>query len=277
MTIDTPERPVVTPLDPQLVLGAYAVGVFPMADSRDADGVYWVEPRTRAILPLDGFHLSHSLRKTVASDRFRVTADVAFERIIALCAEAAADRPDTWINPQIETAFTTLHRAGFAHSVEVWDGAQLVGGLYGLALGRAFFGESMVSRTRDASKVAMAWLVARLKVGGFTLLDCQFMTGHLASLGAIEIARADYLGLLSGALEGVVGAAGGAAAAGAGAGDFRALDRGVLPGRTISGCCRARSRGWSARPAASPRRVPVPATSARSTAASRRPIRPSRR
>ena len=229
MTIDTPERPVVTPLDPQLVLGAYAVGVFPMADSRDADGVYWVEPRTRAILPLDGFHLSHSLRKTVASDRFRVTADAAFERIIALCAEAAADRPDTWINPQIETAFTTLHRAGFAHSVEVWDGAQLVVGLYGLALGRAFFGESMVSRARDASKVAIAGLVARLKVGGFTLLDCQFMTEHLASLGAIEIARADYLGLLSGALEGVVGAAGGVAAAGAGAGDFRALDRGVAP------------------------------------------------
>jgi leucyl/phenylalanyl-tRNA--protein transferase len=227
MSAETPERPIVTPLDPQLVLGAYAVGVFPMADGRDADSVYWVEPKTRAILPLDGFHLSHSLRKTLVADRFRVTADTAFERIVALCAEAAADRPDTWINPQIERAFAALHRLGFAHSVEIWDGDRLAGGLYGLALGRAFFGESMVSRARDASKVAIAWLVARLKVGGFTLLDCQFMTEHLASLGAIEIPRADYLGLLSGALDGVVGAAGGVTAPGAGAGDFRALDRGV--------------------------------------------------
>jgi len=229
MNAAPPDHPIVTPLDPRLVLGAYAVGVFPMADGRDADSVYWVEPRTRAILPLDGFHLSHSLRKTLASDRFRVTADTAFGRIIALCAEAAEDRPDTWINPQIERAFTTLHRLGYAHSIEVWEEERLVGGLYGLALGRAFFGESMVSRARDASKVAIAWLVARLKVGGFTLLDCQFMTEHLASLGAIEIPRADYLGLLSGAVDGVVGAAGGVTAAGAGAGDFRALDRGVAP------------------------------------------------
>jgi leucyl/phenylalanyl-tRNA--protein transferase len=227
MSAAPPDRPVVTPLDPRLVLGAYAVGVFPMADGRDADSVYWVEPKTRAILPLDGFHLSHSLRKTLASDRFRVTADTAFGRIIALCAEAAEDRPDTWINPQIERVFATLHGLGFAHSIEVWEGERLVGGLYGLALGRAFFGESMVSRARDASKVAIAWLVARLRVGGFTLLDCQFMTEHLASLGAIEIPRADYLGLLSGAVDNVVGAAGGVTAAGVGAGDFRALDRGV--------------------------------------------------
>ncbi len=229
MSAAPPDRPVVTPLDPRLVLGAYAVGVFPMADGRDADSVYWVEPKTRAIMPLDGFHLSHSLRKTLASDRFRVTADTAFGRIIALCAEAAEDRPDTWINPQIERVFATLHGLGFAHSIEVWEGERLVGGLYGLALGRAFFGESMVSRARDASKVAIAWLVARLRVGGFTLLDCQFMTEHLASLGAIEIPRADYLGLLSGAVDGVVGAAGGVTAAGAGAGDFRALDRGAGP------------------------------------------------
>ena len=228
MNIAPPDRPVVTPLDPKLVLGAYAVGVFPMADGRDADSVYWVEPKTRAILPLDGFHLSHSLRKTLVADRFRVTADTAFERIVALCAEAAEGRPDTWINPQIERAFTTLHRRGFAHSVEIWDGERLAGGLYGLALGRAFFGESMVSRARDASKVAIAWLVARLKVGGFTLLDCQFMTEHLASLGAVEIPRADYLGLLSGALDGVVGAAGGVTSGGVGGGDFSALDRGPL-------------------------------------------------
>lgn len=213
------------PLDPQLVLGAYAVGVFPMADGRDADSVYWVEPKTRAILPLDGFHLSHSLRKTIAADRFRVTADTAFERIIALCAEPAQGRPDTWINPQIEQAFITLHRRGFAHSVEIWDGDRLAGGLYGLALGRAFFGESMVSRARDASKVAIAWLVARLRVGGFTLLDCQFMTDHLASLGAIEIPRTAYLGLLGGALDGVVGAASGVTSGASSAGDFSALDR----------------------------------------------------
>ena len=229
------------PLDPQLVLGAYSVGVFPMADSRGADSVYWVEPNERAILPIDGFHLSHSLRKTLVSDRFHVTADAAFEQVIALCAETAEDRSDTWINPQIERASIELHRLGFAHSIEVWDGDQLAGGLYGIALGRAFFGESMVSRARDASKIAMAWLVARLKVGRFTLLDCQFMTPHLASLGAVEIPRQTYVGLLSAAVEGVVGA--GATAAGAAAsGDFFALDRGaaeswpaVSPPGTVSG------------------------------------------
>ncbi|MDB5703568.1 MAG: leucyl/phenylalanyl-tRNA--protein transferase [Sphingomonas bacterium] len=222
------------PLDPQLVLGAYAIGVFPMADARDADGVYWVEPKHRAILPLEGFHLSHSLRKTVAADRFRVTADVAFEQVIALCAEAADDRPDTWINPQIERASIELHRLGFAHSIEVWDGDRLAGGLYGIALGRAFFGESMVSRARDASKVAMAWLVARLKLGGFTLLDCQFMTDHLSSLGAVEIPRSTYVGLLSAAVEGVVGA-GASAAGAAAAGDFFALDRGAASSPPLTG------------------------------------------
>ena len=210
-------------LDPALLLGAYSVGVFPMADSRDARSVYWVEPRTRAVLPLDGFRLARSLRKTIAADRFRVTADTAFERVIALCAEAAADRPDTWINPSIERAFVDLHRRGLAHSVECWDGETLVGGLYGLALGRAFFGESMVSRRPDASKVALAWLVARLRAGGFTLLDCQFQTPHLAGLGAVEIDRAAYIALLDAALSG--SAAAGAVASGLGAADFGALDR----------------------------------------------------
>ena len=222
-----------TSLDPKLVLGAYAVGVFPMADHRTADSVYWVEPKRRAILPLDGFHLSHSLKKTVAGDRYRVTADTAFADIIALCADSAVDRPDTWINPAIEAVFTELHHRGYAHSIECWDDDQLVGGLYGLALGRAFFGESMVSRARDASKVALAWLVARLRVGGFTLLDCQFQTDHLASLGATEISRRDYLGLLSAAVDGAVAGALGAAAVSAGVaspselavGDFFALDR----------------------------------------------------
>lgn len=213
-------------LDPLTVLRAYAMGVFPMADHRDAQSVYWVEPKLRGVMPLDGFHLSRSLRKTIVSGRFRVTADTAFERIIALCAESASDRPDTWINGAIERVFTTLHAQGFAHSVEVWEGEQLVGGLYGLALGCAFFGESMVSRTRDASKVALAWLVARLRAGGFTLLDCQFITDHLASLGAIEIPRQDYMGLLGAAL----GAGAGGLESGAPevSGDFTALDR-LLP------------------------------------------------
>lgn len=221
-------------LDPRTVLGAYAMGVFPMADHRAANSVYWVEPRRRAVMPLGGFHLSRSLRKVIAADRFRVTADRAFEAIIRLCAEGAADRPETWINNDIETVFIELHRRGRAHSIECWEGERLVGGLYGLELGRAFFGESMVSRARDASKVALAWLVARLRAGGFTLLDCQFQTSHLASLGAIEISRADYLGLLSAAVEGAVeGALGEGAGAGAGAApssdsaasaDFFALD-----------------------------------------------------
>ena len=214
-------------LDPDLVLRAYAVGVFPMADHRDANSVYWVEPKLRGILPLDGFRLARSLRKVVAGDRFRVTADTAFGDVLRLCAQSAPDRPETWINHSIEEAFTRLHQRGFAHSVEVWDGDRLAGGLYGLALGRAFFGESMVSRARDASKVALAWLVARLKVGGFTLLDCQFQTDHLASLGAIEVPRDDYVSLLSAALG--AGGAGLALGAPSVAGDFDALDRLGLP------------------------------------------------
>nr|WP_269450504.1 MULTISPECIES: leucyl/phenylalanyl-tRNA--protein transferase [Sphingomonas] len=223
--------PAPAPLDPSLLLGAYSVGVFPMADSRDAADVYWVEPRRRAILPLDGFHLSRSLRKVIVADRFRVTADRAFERIIALCAQAADDRPETWINAAIEQAFVRLHALGLAHSVECWDGDTLVGGLYGLAMGRAFFGESMVSRAPNASKVAIATLVARLKAGSFTLLDCQFMTDHLASLGAVEIDRSRYMALLGDALSATGSSAGAAsspsveaASAAAGAGDFFALE-----------------------------------------------------
>ncbi|WP_373369278.1 leucyl/phenylalanyl-tRNA--protein transferase [Sphingomonas folli] len=216
-----------------------------MADSRGAEDVYWVEPRRRAILPLDGFHLSRSLRKVIAGDRFRVTADRAFAEIIALCAESAEDRPDTWINASIEQAFVRLHGLGLAHSIECWDGDTLVGGLYGLALGRAFFGESMVSRAPNASKVAIAALVARLRVGGYTLLDCQFMTDHLASLGAIEVARADYMTLLGAALSstassaGVASSSAGGVGEASGAGDFGALDglaagvAGAVPGKVI--------------------------------------------
>lgn len=224
-------------LDPELVLRAYAMGVFPMADHRAAPSVYWVEPKLRGVMPLDGFHLSRSLRKTILSDRFRVTADQAFGEILRLCAESADDRPDTWINGPIERVFLELHKRGFAHSIEVWDGDELAGGLYGLALGRAFFGESMVTRVRDASKVAFAWLVARLKAGGFTLLDCQFQTEHLASLGTVEIARDDYIALLGAALgESVAGLSLGAAVV---EGDFFALESlpplGPDPTDTVSG------------------------------------------
>jgi leucyl/phenylalanyl-tRNA--protein transferase len=194
-------------LDPRLLLQGYATGIFPMADSRDADALFWVEPRSRAILPLDGFHLSRSLRRTIRSGQFEVTCDRAFGGVITACA----DREETWINAEIERAMLALHASGYAHSIEVWSGGELVGGLYGVRLGRAFFGESMFSRATDASKVALAWLVARLKAGNFTLLDCQFMTDHLASLGAVNVTRDDYVALLSAALGGVASAGGGGA------------------------------------------------------------------
>ncbi|AUW58016.1 leucyl/phenylalanyl-tRNA--protein transferase [Sphingobium sp. SCG-1] len=190
-------------IDPVLLLQAYAIGVFPMSDDRDAEDIYWVEPKKRAILPLDGFNLSRSLARTIRRDRFTVRANSDFAAVVALCAEAAPDRPSTWINHSIETAYLELHRLGFAHCVECWEGDALVGGLYGVSLGRAFFGESMFSRRTDASKVALAWLVARLRVGGFSLLDCQFLTDHLRSLGAVEIRQAAYLKLLTAAVDGV--------------------------------------------------------------------------
>ena len=230
-------------LDPDLLLRAYAIGVFPMSDSRDAKQVFWVEPRRRAILPLDRFHLSKSLRKTLKSERFRVTRDTAFAEVVRRCA----DREDTWINDEIERSYNLLHTAGHAHSVEVWqrdesgsENRELVGGLYGVRLGGAFFGESMFSSATDASKVALAWLVARLVVGGFSLLDCQFMTPHLNSLGAIEIGQNDYLALLASALGGGAAAPSDADGAGAAAGpgaaaavEFGALDR-LLAGRAGS-------------------------------------------
>ena len=183
-------------LDPRLLLQGYAAGIFPMADSREASELFWVEPRSRAIIPLDKFHVSRSLRRAIRSGNFSVTIDRDFPAVIAGCA----DRDETWINAEIERAMLALHSTGHAHSLEVWSRGELVGGLYGVKLGRAFFGESMFSRTTDASKVALAWLVARLTVGGYTLLDCQFMTTHLASLGAVTISRKAYVSLLSGAL-----------------------------------------------------------------------------
>ena len=205
-----------------------------MADGADDPSVHWVEPRLRAILPLDGFHLSRSLKKVIVSDRFRVTTDTAFADMVALCAEPADDRPTTWINPVIRASYDRLFRLGHAHSIECWHEGDLVGGLYGVSLGRAFFGESMVSRARDASKVALAHLVARLRAGGWQLLDCQFITPHLASLGAIEIPQRDYLKRLYSVLSGANGCALGAGTGGgttAGvpsppfvAGDWGALD-----------------------------------------------------
>jgi leucyl/phenylalanyl-tRNA---protein transferase len=189
-------------IDIELLIRAYRHGVFPMADSRDDPNAYWVEPKRRAIIPLQDLKISKSLAKTIRQDRFRVTSDAAFAEVIATCAEEQDDRRETWINADIEAAFRTLHERGQTHSVECWLGNQLVGGLYGMALGRAFFGESMFSRATDASKVALVWLVARLRMGGFELLDCQFMTDHLASLGATEISQKRYLQLLDRALEG---------------------------------------------------------------------------
>jgi leucyl/phenylalanyl-tRNA--protein transferase len=208
-------------LDPRLLLQGYATGIFPMADSRDASELFWVEPRNRAIIPLNRFHLSRSLKRTLRSGKFDVTHDRAFQEVITACA----DREETWINAELERAMLALHGSGHAHSVEVWIGGDLVGGLYGVKLGRAFFGESMFSRERDASKVALAWLVARLKAGNFTLLDCQFMTEHLASLGAISVPRETYVALLSAALGG--GTVGGSVAGALvdAPPDFFALDR----------------------------------------------------
>ena len=186
------------PLDPRLLLQGYETGIFPMAESRETDELFWVEPRMRAILPLDHFHISRSLRRTLRSGVFDVTLDSDFSTVVRACA----DREETWINPAIEQAMAKLHAGGYAHSVEAWNDGELAGGLYGVKIGRAFFGESMFSRVTDASKVALCWLVARLKLGGFTLLDCQFMTPHLASHGAVEIPREAYAGLLAGAVGG---------------------------------------------------------------------------
>ena len=216
------------PIDLNLLLQAYANGIFPMSDARDDPDTFWIEPEFRAVMPLDGFRLSKSLAKTIRQDRFVVTSDTAFAQIIDTCAAPQADRQDTWINPDIQEAFCRLHSLGQAHSVECWSEGRLVGGLYGLALGRAFFGESMFSRATDASKVALAWLVARLKIGGFELLDCQFMTDHLESLGAIEMTQGAYLKLLEAALAKSVQSASGVASSGALApgsdGNWGALD-----------------------------------------------------
>jgi leucyl/phenylalanyl-tRNA---protein transferase len=188
-------------ITPDLMLRAYRAGLFPMAETRRGDRLYWLDPEQRGILPLDGFHLSRRLLRTVQSDTFTVTVDEDFAGVIAMCAEPVPGREDTWINPQIEHLFIELHQLGQAHSVEVRQGGQLIGGLYGVVLGGVYFGESMFSRARDASKVALVHLVARLRLGGFRLLDTQFVTAHLAQFGAMEIPRDQYRLLLADAVD----------------------------------------------------------------------------
>jgi len=187
-------------ITPDILLRAYALGVFPMAESSDDPDLYWVDPDNRGILPLDGFHLPKRLARTVRQDKFETTVNRDFAGTIRACAANRPDRPSTWINDQILELYGELHRRGQAHSVECWRGGKFVGGLYGVSLGGAFFGESMVSFERDASKVALVHLVARLQVGGYVLLDTQFVTKHLARFGTIEVPRDTYHDLLSEAL-----------------------------------------------------------------------------
>lgn len=184
------------PLTPDLLLAAYAQGIFPMGETRDTPDIYWVEPQRRGVIPLDGLHISRTLRRTVRDEAFRVTADAAFDDVMLNCSLPAPGREDSWINDTIRRVYGELHARGNAHSVEAWQDGELVGGLYGVRLGGAFFGESMFSRVADASKVALVHLVARLRAGGFRLLDTQFVTAHLARMGAVEIPRGAYRQLL---------------------------------------------------------------------------------
>ena len=185
----------------ELLLTAYRSGIFPMADSRDDEDVYWVEPRERAIIPLDGFRCSRSLAKAVRQDRFRITCNADFDGVIAACAAPRPGHPESWISARLAASYRALHLAGHAHSLECWQEGEMVGGLYGVGFDHAFCGESMFSRATDASKVALAWLVALLRRGGYRLLDCQFITEHLASLGAVPISRDDYIEKLLAAVE----------------------------------------------------------------------------
>jgi leucyl/phenylalanyl-tRNA--protein transferase len=184
-------------ITPQLLLQAYAAGIFPMSEGRDDPNLFWVEPKRRGIIPLDGFHISRSLARRIRQNPFEIRINSDFAGVVAACA----DRDETWINAEITALYSALHEEGFAHSLELWQGRDLVGGVYGVALGAAFFGESMFSRARDASKIALAYLVARLNAGAFTLFDVQFTTPHLIRLGAIEISRIDYHKRLDAALE----------------------------------------------------------------------------
>ncbi|RMA43156.1 leucyl/phenylalanyl-tRNA--protein transferase [Rhodophyticola porphyridii] len=194
MAHDLYQRPTLTA---DLLLRAYAAGIFPMSESRDDPDLFWVDPQRRGIIPLNGFHISHSLARRIRAAPFDIRVDTDFRGTVAGCA----DREETWINAEIFELYQQLHAAGYAHSMEVWDGPMLVGGVYGVTLGAAFFGESMFSRRTDASKIALAYLVSRLRYGGFQLFDTQFVTDHLIRLGAVEISRAEYHRRLERALD----------------------------------------------------------------------------
>jgi leucyl/phenylalanyl-tRNA---protein transferase len=181
-----------TAITPQILLRAYAAGVFPMAESADDPALYWIEPDERGVLPLDRFHVSRSLRKAVRQKRFEIRIDTAFGEVIRACAEKRPERRDTWINSRIISLYSQLHKINCAHSVEAWADSKLVGGLYGVKIGAAFFGESMFCRETDSSKVCLVHLVARLRAGGFTLLDAQFVNSHLSQFGVIAVKKMDY-------------------------------------------------------------------------------------
>lgn len=188
-------------ITPELLLRAYSIGMFPMSDAADDPELFWVEPEIRGIIPLDEFHVSASLAKAMRKRPFDIRFDTAFDQVVDKCAEAAPDRPSTWINQTIRELYGALHRLGHAHSVEAWEGDELVGGLYGVSLGSAFFGESMFSRRTNASKICLVFLVERLRERGFTLLDTQFTTDHLKTFGAVDIPKEAYGLLLDKAME----------------------------------------------------------------------------
>jgi leucyl/phenylalanyl-tRNA---protein transferase len=206
-------------ITPEVLLKAYACGIFPMAESAEDPALYWIEPEKRGIIPIDRFHVPARLARTVRSDCFTVTVNRDFDGVIDGCAASLPDRPRTWINDRIRTLYRKLHERRHCHSIEVYDGDDLVGGLYGVTLGRAYFGESMFHRARDASKVALVHLVARLKAGGFRLLDTQFVTDHLKNFGAVEMPRRQYHKLLEAAL--------------VGESDFMALGKDPVPGARV--------------------------------------------
>jgi leucyl/phenylalanyl-tRNA--protein transferase len=188
-------------ITPEILLRAYAAGMFPMAESADDPDIFWVQPKMRGIIPLDKFHISKSLAKHMRQKPFDIRINTAFDEVMKHCAESTEDRPTTWINPLILNLYGELHRMGYTHSVEAWEGDELVGGLYGVTLGSAFFGESMFSRRTDASKICLVNLVERLKARGFTLLDTQFTTDHLKTFGAIDLPRREYEKLLEKAMQ----------------------------------------------------------------------------
>jgi leucyl/phenylalanyl-tRNA--protein transferase len=187
-------------ITPEILLRAYSIGLFPMAESADDPEIFWVEPDLRGVLPLNDFHVSKSLAKTIRRKPFEIRFDHDFEAVIAACAEETSGRPSTWINQTIRSLYASLFRMGHAHTVEAWDGDQLVGGLYGVSLGAAFFGESMFSRRTDASKICLVHLVERLKENGFVLLDTQFTTEHLKTFGAIDVPKDEYEHMLAKAM-----------------------------------------------------------------------------